>query len=305
VKQYTSDPLIRATAEARPPRVDADNHKQTVGVPGLQAEKTQSWGLISADVISRAAGEVSWLSDEYRICLALTDLPGTAYSEIGAARPLPLMRGMLGFTPAGLSTRIVQPAGRFIQIRQRPETYDTIIAENVRGGTVDLEHRSPIGDPLLSQIASTIAHELEGGFLDRILVDALNTALAAQIVRQFVDPSKITLAPSNGLSRERLQRVCDYIEAHLDDRLSLADLARVACLSPYHFSRSFKQAVGVGVQRYVMQRRIERAKTLMRRTNQPLALIAQEAGFTDQSHLTSIFRRETGETPGRYRAALA
>jgi AraC family transcriptional regulator len=54
-----------------------------------------------------------------------------------------------------------------------------------------------------------------------------------------------------------------------------------------------------------MQRRLERAKTLMRRSNQPLALIAQEAGFTDQSHLTSIFRRGMGVTPGRYRAALA
>ena len=113
------------------------------------------------------------------------------------------------------------------------------------------------------------------------------------------------LEPSNGLSHERLKRVRDFIETHLDDRLTLTDLAGVACLSPYHFSRSFKEAVGVGPQRYVMQRRLERAKTLMRRTKQPLALIAQEAGFTDQSHLTSIFRRETGTTPGRYRAALA
>ena len=113
------------------------------------------------------------------------------------------------------------------------------------------------------------------------------------------------LEPSNGLSSDRLKRVREYIESHLNDRLTLADLAGVACLSPYHFSRSFKQAVGVGPQRYVMQRRLERAKALMRRTNEPLAEIAYRVGFSDQSHLTSIFRRETGLTPGRYRAALA
>ena len=76
-------------------------------------------------------------------------------------------------------------------------------------------------------------------------------------------------------------------------------------MSPYHFSRSFKQAAGVGLQRYVTQRRIERAKSLMRKTRRPLAMIARQCGFIDQSHLTSIFRRETGMTPARYRAALA
>ena len=175
----------------------------------------------------------------------------------------------------------------------------------VRGGAIGLEPRSGLHDPLISQIALNIANEIEGGFLDRILADALNTALAVQITRLFVDPSAITLAPLNGLSRERLKRVQEYIEAHLHDQLTLTEIAGVACLSSYHFSRSFKQAVGVGPQRYVMQRRIERAKTLMRRTNQPLAFIAQEAGFADQSHLTSIFRREMGVTPGRFRAALA
>jgi AraC family transcriptional regulator len=115
----------------------------------------------------------------------------------------------------------------------------------------------------------------------------------------------LPLPTSKGLSPERLRRVRDYVEAHLDADLSLTVLADIACLSPYHFSRSFKETAGVGPQRYVIQRRLERAKTLLRRTQEPLALIAQEAGFADQSHLTSIFRREIGVTPGRFRAALA
>jgi AraC family transcriptional regulator len=139
----------------------------------------------------------------------------------------------------------------------------------------------------MSHMALTVANEIDGGFADGILADALNTALAVQVMRRFVDPSAMMLEPSNGLSRERLMRVRDYIETHLDDRLTLTDLAEVACLSPYHFSRSFKLALGVGPHRYVMQRRLARAKTLMRRTNQPLALIALQTGFPDQSHLRS------------------
>jgi AraC family transcriptional regulator len=157
-------------------------------------------------------------------------------------------------------------------------------------------------DSLLGQIAATLAQEVEGGFADRILVESLGTALCIRLARRFV--GHLPLPTSKGLSRERLQRVRDYVEAHLDDDLSLTVLADISCLSPYHFSRSFKQAIGMGPQRYVMERRIERAKTLMRRTHQPLASIALEAGFTDQSHLTSVFRRATGMTPGRFRAAL-
>jgi AraC family transcriptional regulator len=195
--------------------------------------------------------------------------------------------------------------GRFIQILQSREVYDNLASELVRGGTVNIEPQDVFSDPLISQIGVTIANEISDGFVDAILADALNTALAVQVARRFADQSALMLEPPNGLSRERLKRVRDYIEAHLDDRLTLTDLARVACLSPYHFSRSFKQSIGVGPQRYVNRRRLERAKAMIRRTNQPLAEIAQQVGFTDQSHLTSIFRRETGVTPGRYRAALA
>jgi AraC family transcriptional regulator len=195
-------------------------------------------------------------------------------------------------------------AGRYIQVLQRHETYEQLASEMVPGGLVELAPRYNLSDPLISQLVLTIADEIEGGFLDQILADALNTALAVQIMRLCGDPTAVAFEPSNGLSRERLKRVCDYIETHLDDHLTLADLAAVACFSPYHFSRSFKQAVGVGPQRYVMHRRVERAKALMRRSDQSLALIAQEVGFADQSHLTSVFRREIGVTPGHFRAAL-
>jgi len=277
----------------------------TSGLKLISEGRGRSWGLLSVGVFRRAPGEMVWQSDHYRVSCVLTDIWGTKQSDDGPVEEYRLGPGDVAFRPPNRKLWSDLSGGRFIQILQSRETYDNLAPELVRGGMVPLDPQDAFSDPLISQIALTIANEIEDGFADAILVDALNTALAVQIMRRFVDPSAIILAPSNGLSRDRLKRVRDYIETHLGERLTLTDLAAVACLSTYHFSRSFKEAVGTGPQRYVMQRRIERAKTLIRRTNQPLAEIAHQVGLCDQSHLTSIFRRETGETPGRYRAALA
>jgi|SRR6516164_9322495 len=273
--------------------------------PGVCVETRRSWGPISAEIVSRTAGQAVWRSDRHRIVYALSDIHSAIRNNHGPLLHWDVNRDNFAFRPGGMTLEsTVDASVRYVQITQSPDVYDTIFSELVRGGAVGLEPRAGLHDPLLSQIALTIANEIDVGFTDHILADALNTALAMQIVRRFVDPSAIVLEPKSGLSRERLQRVQDYIEAHLEDRLSLTELAGVACLSPYHFSRSFKQAVGVGPQRYVLRRRVKRTQALMRRTNHPLAVIAQEAGFSDQSHLISVFRRAIGVTPGHFRAAL-
>jgi AraC-like DNA-binding protein len=296
------------TAQGQPARIGSDgigNDNPIWRFSGFRVEATRSWGLISADVISRDAGEATWLSDRHRIVYALTDIPGTVQSNGRPADKYGLHHEKIAFRPAGQIVRSDVPgAVRFIQILQSADTYHNFVGDLVRGGMVSLEPRANVDDPLISRIGLTIVSDIEGGFLDHVLADALNTALAVRITRLFVDPSAINLAPSNGLSRGRVKRVCDYIEAHLDDRLTLTEIAGVACLSPYHFSRSFKQAVGVGPRRYIIQRRVERARALLQRTDLPLSRVAHEAGFTDQSHLTAEFRRHIGVTPGRFRAEL-
>jgi AraC family transcriptional regulator len=276
----------------------------TSGLKLISEGRGRSWGLLSVGVF-RAPGEMVWQSDHYRISCVLTDMWGTKQSDDGPVEEYRLGPGDVAFRPPNRKLWSDLSGGRFIQILQSRETYDNLVPELARGGTVDLEPHDAFRDPLISQIAMTLANDIDDGFVDGILADALNTALAVQATRRCVDQSALLLEPPNGLSRERVMRVRDYIEAHLDDRLTLTDLAGVACLSPYHFSRSFKEAVGVGPQRYVMQRRLGRAKTPVRRSSQPLAEIAQEVGFADQSHLTMVFRREIGMTPGQYRTALA
>jgi len=223
--------------------------------------------------------------------------------EQGGTRQMPpAAPGTLAFSPAGLTIRSVQPAASFVQVVWDTDLYSVLLPE-FGAAASRFEFLYPLQDTLLSQIVTTLAREIEGGFVDRILVESLGTALCIRVAQRFVGRLPLPTS-SKGLSAERLRRVRDYVEAHLDEDLSLIVRADIACLSPYHFSRSFKGAVGIGPQRYVLQRRFERAKPLIHRTNQPLALIAQEAGCAEQSHLTSVFRRETGVTPGRFRTAL-
>jgi len=261
-------------------------------VPLLEIPAIKSWTSITAVSYHRGEGESIQRSDRHRVALTLDDIgPRLLQIEQGPTQQIPRTTpGRLTFIPAGLTTRSVLPAARLIQVTWDTDLYSSLLPE-LGAAESRFEH------------VMSLAQEIEGGFADRILVESLGTALCVRIAQRFV--GHLPLPTTNkGLSPERLRRVRDFIEAHLDDDLSLTVLADIACLSPYHFSRSFKESAGVGPQRYVIQRRLERAKTLLRRSKEPLALIAQEAGFADQSHLTSIFRREMGVTPGRFRAAL-
>jgi AraC family transcriptional regulator len=181
-----------------------------------------------------------------------------------------------------------------MQVLWDTELYSALLPELCAAAS-GFEFVYPLQDPLPGQIVMGLVQENEDDSADRILVESLGTDMCIRIARRLV--GRLPLPTSGGLSPERLQRVRAYVEAHLDDDLSLTVLADIACLSPYHFSCSFKHAIGVGPQRYVIQRRLERVKRLLRQTHQPLALIAQEAGFADQSHLTQMFRREMGVTP--------
>ena len=273
-------------------------------VPDLEVSRIKSWPSITAMHYRRDGGESIWRGDRHRMTVFLDQLPPVLVQvEQGPAWEIPpAAPGTLSFCPPHVTLRSVTPAASFILVAWDADLCSALLPE-LGANTTHFEPLLHLHDALLGQIATTLAQEVEGGFADRILVESLSTALCVRLARRFV--GKLPLPTSKGLSPERLQRVRDYVEAHLGDALSLAVLADIACLSPYHFSRSFKQASGVGPQRYVLQRRIERAKALMRRTNESLALIAHEAGFSDQSHLTSLFRRETGMTPGRYRATVA
>lgn len=106
-----------------------------------------------------------------------------------------------------------------------------------------------------------------------------------------------------GLAPHILRRVDDWIDAHLDQTITLDDLAALADLSGYHFHRMFRLSRGIAPHARVTWKRVARARILLR-TDQPIAAIAAACGFSSQSHLTRVFHRHTGWTPAVYRGVV-
>jgi AraC-like DNA-binding protein len=158
------------------------------------------------------------------------------------------------------------------------------------------------GDPLLSHIGLVLKAGSEAeGVTERLFAESLTDALAIHFLRRYATGWPPAAARIDGLPKSKLRRTTDYIEAHLEHDLPLTEIAAVAQMGLAHFARLFKQATGQTPHRYVIMRRIERAKRLLRETAWPLIEIGHRVGFTDQSYFTTVFRRHVGMTPKAYR----
>jgi AraC family transcriptional regulator len=129
----------------------------------------------------------------------------------------------------------------------------------------------------------------------------MRTALAAHLIGSYTVDRWQPPARTPSLDARRLKRVLDFIEAHLASDISLDDLAAEACLSPFHFSRLFREATGLSPCRYVTDRRIQAAQKMLAVEQSSLVQVALDTGFGSQGNFTRAFRKATGLTPGQYR----
>jgi AraC family transcriptional regulator len=137
-------------------------------------------------------------------------------------------------------------------------------------------------------------------------------ARAVALLRGEPSPIPANVRPFNaeeqgfmqgGLPAWKKRRVTTYIDAHLTERIRVADLAKLLDLSESHFCREFRRAFGTSAHEYVTRRRIEVAQSLMLGSRDSLCAIALHCGLADQSHFTRVFRRIVGETPDIWRRA--
>jgi AraC-like DNA-binding protein len=163
----------------------------------------------------------------------------------------------------------------------------------------------PLGRPM-AEMAALAANTLKPGISghppDRMAVEELALEMAETVVGVAAGGNARSAAPSPADSR-RISRVLRHIEEHAADPLDLAGLADIACMSKYHFLRSFRRSTGVTPHQYLLGLRLRRAAQQLCSSREPIAAIAYDAGFGDLSTFNASFRVQFGASPKGFRQA--
>lgn len=155
-------------------------------------------------------------------------------------------------------------------------------------------------DPTLHHIAMALQAGVQtGNAVDRMYGEALSTALTVHLLRKYGAAVPGRKKRHGGLPREKLVRAIEYIQDQLDTDLTVSGIAQAVYMSPYHFTRLFKESTGQSPHQYVVEARVRKAKELLTTGKFTISEAAYHVGFVDQSHLTRHFTRVFGLPPKR------
>lgn len=214
------------------------------------------------------------------------------------------LTGDVAIYPAGVDyTLRWEQESEFILIGIDPDLLKQNAIALLETETIELKLLLATQDPLIHSMALALKAELEaaqpGG---QIYAEAIAQTLAIHLLRNYsVRKLASKISTADGLPKHKLHQVIDYIHACLHCDLNLSDMAAVIGMSSYHFSRLFKQSIGLSPYQYVIQCRLEKAKELLQHSTLTIAQIAYTTGFSNQSHFTQQFKRQYQTTPQKLR----
>jgi AraC family transcriptional regulator len=269
------------------------------------------WSTISAELWSHSASETHGIVPQYvEICLVVAGNDDGLVRRSGAGfhQEATPKTGAIWLSPAGIGKEIAitSPIPETMHLYLPTVLFDRLKDDfNLPiAAAHSIRHAAGISDDVINHIGRSILSELmietAGG---RMYAEAAALTLAARLLQKYCDCGSLALTTLNAdpLDYVRLRRVLDYISSNIDEDITLADLARVADQSPFHFARKFALAMGIPPKRYVSRMRLDKAMAELAAGKLPLSQIALNAGFSSQASFTRAFRRATSTTPQEYR----
>lgn len=158
---------------------------------------------------------------------------------------------------------------------------------------------------------ANLAHALQAFFTDAeriggsLYLESLATLIMTHMIRHRSTLSGRLQRVPDCLTSRQLKEIVEYIQSHLQCELSLCQLANQVGISSYYLAHAFKVTTGLSPHQYVLRCRLDKAQQLLQETQMPIATIAYEVGFGNQSHMTTVFRKTLQTTPGLYRKQVS
>lgn len=271
--------------------------------PTVAISALRDWGGFSAREGRAGAGRHDGVVlPDHRVVFYVCDPTRTDCGTDGVRQSRLSVHGDFDFVPAGCDGfwEDSEPVN-LVSVRFTTELMAGIAA-GLGLPEAQLGPRLGKRDPIVSHILGAFQAELAApSGMERLKADCLATALAIRLLQEGVADVRPSVQT---LSKPKLRRLIDYIEANLDADLSLEELAAVAGLSIPHVTALFRRTMGQSLHRYVVERRVLRARDLLLAGERSIAQVALATGFAHQSHLARWMRRTLGVTPGAVMAVV-
>jgi len=236
----------------------------------------------------------------HHIVLVQLDRPAMReWKENGRYRTIHVPPGHVSVFPAmAPCTSRNRDTREFIRVALQPSFVLCASHDVIQSERLELIVRQSVEDPLVRGLALSLMAEVEAGHVGGLWYrESLAHALAVHLVRNYSAQPSASRPNRGGLTRVQLRRAIEFINERLMEEVPIGILAAAVGLSPYHFARLFKQSTGFAPHQYLIQRRVERAKELLIRSDASISQLALQFGFCDQSHFARHFKRIYGVPP--------
>ncbi len=278
----------------------------SAGAPApVLSSASRQWGGLVVELYRVGGVETVKRDADHVVSMFLGDPVDLVQRRGGRVDRRRMHAGDVIVTPAGEPKAVQhrEPA-EIVKLRLAPSFVASIVGDLVAGGAAQVQIQDNFGtrDARIEDIALRLLGEARNDALgSRLYAESLAAELVVHLLRNYSAPIRLANGTATLLPPYKMRRVADYVDNNLREDLTLGAMSATLSMSPYHFAHAFRHTLGLAPHRYVLLRRVERAKHLLRETDLSITEIAHEVGYSNPGNFSVVFHRFTGHSPRNFR----